>query len=257
MKAIWSGVLSLGLLNIPIKLYSAQQARSVSFTLICSRCGSKIEYKRWCPKCKREVPWDEVLKGYQIGKGKYVTFKKEELERLVVAAAKQIQIVEFVDPVEIDPIFFDKSYYVVPEAGGEQAFVLFREALAVANRWAVGKAVLRGKEHIVVLRAYQGLLLLTTLYYEDEIKPTTELEIPRLKVDEKQLKLARQLIKQFEKPFKISEFKNKYKKFIEQLVKAKLEGKKIKAPQIEEVPDLMKALEESLEVAKVRKKKSK
>jgi len=254
-KAIWKGAISFGLVNIPVKLYSAAEPKLISFRLLCGKCGSPLEYKRWCPKCKREVPWDEVLHGFEYKKGKYVKFSKAELAKLPLPRSKNIQIIEFVDAGELDPLFFDKNYYVVPGEGAEHAYWLLKEALGLTNKVAVGKVTMRNKDYLVVLRAYKNLLLLTTLFYQDEIRPPEFPELTaKVKIPKSELKLATELIRKLSAHFDLSEFKNQYKELMLQLIEAKIAGKVIKpVPAKKPAKDLMAALKASIKAAPKKK----
>ncbi|MEM2873907.1 MAG: Ku protein [Candidatus Nanoarchaeia archaeon] len=255
-KAIWRGNIAFGLIVLPIKLYSATEPKLVSFHLLCPKCKSRLQYKRWCAKCKAEVSWDSVLHGFEYVKGKYVTFNREELHRLPIPQSKNIEIIEFVDSAEIDPLFYDKNYFIVPEKGAEKAFSLLKEALQLANIVAVGKVVMRDRDYLVVLRGYKNTLLLTTLFYSDEIrKPEFFAELTALpKASKQELKLAAELIAKLTKHFNLSEFKNKYKEILRSFIEAKLEGKKVEIPTAKPTKDLMVALEASLKMAKAKAK---
>ncbi len=258
-KAVWKGSISFGLVNIPVKVYSAISGKGVSFTMLCSRCGTPIKYKRWCPKCEREVPWNEIEKGVKVSKGKYVTIKKSELERLKLKTTKTIEIVEFVDISQIDPILYQTSYYVVPEETGVKAYSLFVEALRVSGKVAIGKVVMKNKEYIVALRPYKKGIVMHVLHYLGEVRDIEDLEELRglVTIREEELKLARALIEQLTtKELKLETFKDSYAEAIKKLVKAKLEGKKIEVEREEEAElakSLMEALKASVESAKKKK----
>ena len=257
-KAIWKGAISFGLVNIPVKLYSAAEPKLISFRLLCGKCGSPLEYKRWCPRCKKEVAWDDVLHGFEYRKGKYVKFSKTELAKLPLPRSKNIEIIEFVDMSELDPLFFDKNYYVLPEKDSGHAFWLFAEALQLTNKVAIGKVTMRNKDYLVVLRAYKNLLLLTTLFYQDEIRPPEFPELEeKVKVSKSELKLATELIRKLTKHFDLSKFKNQYKELMLQLIEAKISGKKIKltVPKTTKTKELMTALAASVKAVKKKKKK--
>ncbi len=154
MKAIWKGSISFGLVNIPIKIYKATESKTLSFKTL-DKEGHPIEYKRWCPICNREVDWKEIKKGFKVSKDKYVILEKEDFEKVKLRTTRTLEIEEFVDAEQIDPILIEKSYYIVPEETGVKAYSLFVEALRVANKIAIGKVVIRNKEYLVVIRAYK------------------------------------------------------------------------------------------------------
>ncbi|MCD6371437.1 MAG: Ku protein, partial [Candidatus Aenigmarchaeota archaeon] len=168
-KAIWKGMITFGLVTFPVKMYTAATDRVIEFKTL-DKEGHPIKMKRWCPICNREVSWDEVKKGYPIGRDKYIIIEKSDLERIKLKTEKTIEIVEFVDYAEIDPIYIQKNYYLVPDKGGERAFSLFVEALRLTNKVAIGKVVLRNKEYLIAIRAYKKGLVLHILHYIDEIK---------------------------------------------------------------------------------------
>jgi len=259
MKAIWKGSISFGLVNIPIKVYKATESRIISFNNLHKECGTPLVYKRWCPKCNKEVAYEDIEKGYKLTKEKYVIIKKEDLEKLKLKTTKAIEIQEFVDASQIDPIFIEKSYYVVPEETGIKAYSLFVEALRVANKVAIGKVVMRNKEYLVALRAYKKGIVMHILHYLGEVKDIGELsELKHLvTVKEEELRLAQALIAKLTEPeFDVSKFKDSYTEALMKLIKAKAEGKeiKIKEERIEEAKELMEALKASVEKIKKKKK---
>jgi DNA end-binding protein Ku len=258
-RAIWSGSISFGLVNIPIKIYSATQPRQIDLHTVCSKCGTKLEYKRWCPTCQREVPWNEIDRGYKISKDKWVIIKKSDLEKIKIPTTKTIEIKEFVDVSQIDPVFFEKSYYVVPEETGIKAYSLFVEALKLTNKAAIGKVVMRNKEYVVALRHFKKGILMHVLFYLGEVRKIEELsELKNLVVVRKEeLELARMLIQKLtESELNISKFKDSYTEALMELIKAKAEGKtiEIKEEKKEEAKELMEALKASVEAMKKKKK---
>ncbi len=259
MRASWKGTISFGLVTIPIKVYSAQRDRSVSFTLLHKDCMTPIKYKKWCPKCNREVSSDEIVKGYEIAKGEYVVLTDEDLEKIPLKTVKSVQILGFVRKEEVDnPLLFRKVYYIVPDKGGEKAYTLLREALKAEGRVAVAKVAIRGKEYLALVYPLNRILGLVLLYYADEIVPEEELPaFAEGEVTPEELELARELIRMLEKPFVHEEYKDEYREALEKLIKQKLEGKEIVIPETkpEEVKELVEALKAT--VAEIRKKKRK
>lgn len=259
MRAIWNGSISFGLVNIPCKVYAATQPKEVQFHNLCSTCLTPLRHRRWCPKCEREVSWTEVKKGYRIAKDQWVVLEKEDLAKLRLHTTKTIDIIQFVDIGQIDPIYFQKSYYLAPEETGLKAYSLLVEALRIAGKVAIGKVVLRNKEFIVCLRPYRKGLTMHLLHYVGEVKPIEQLEeLKRLVVvSEEELKLAQTLIQGLTKPeFKLEEFKDRYAEAVRELVKAKVEGHEYEAKPEEvaaEAKSLMEALKASLEVVKKKK----
>ncbi len=260
-KAIWKGSISFGLVNIPVKLYTATEEKAIQFHNVHSVCGTPLQQKRWCPTCQKEVPWDEVAKGFKISKDKWVIITQEELESLKPSSTKTIDIIQFVDISQVDPIYYQKAYYVVPDEQGVKAFSLFVEALRLANKAAVAKLVMRNKQYLVLIRPYKKGLVMHVLYYAPEIRDINELaELKNLVVVTKEeLELARALIQKLTVPeFKIEDFKDEYTEKLKQLIESKAEGKEIKVEQEkpeERVKDLMEALKASIEVVDKKKKK--
>jgi DNA end-binding protein Ku len=261
-RAIWTGSISFGLVNIPIRVYSATESRVISFNNLHKECGTPLVYKRWCPKCEKEVAYEDIEKGYKITKEKYVVIKKEDLEKLRLKTTKAIEIQEFVDASQIDPIFLEKSYYIVPEETGIKAYSLFVEALRIANKVAIGKVVMRNKEYLVALRAFKKGLVMHILHYIGEVKNIEELsELKNLvTVKEEELKLAQALISKLtEQEFDVSKFKDTYTEELMKLIKAKAEGKEveIKEEKVPETKELVEALKASIESVKKKKVEAK
>ncbi|MCS7105892.1 MAG: Ku protein [Candidatus Aenigmarchaeota archaeon] len=262
VRAIFSGSISFGLVNIPIKIYPATESRVISFNNLHKECGTPLVYKRWCPKCEKEVAYEDIEKGYKITKEKYVIIKKEDLEKLRLKTTKAIEIQEFVDASQIDPIFLEKSYYVVPEETGIKAYSLFVEALRIANKVAIGKVVMRNKEYLVAIRAFKKGLVMHILHYLGEIKDIEELsELKSLvTVREEELRLAQALISKLtESEFDASKFKDNYTEELMKLIKARAEGKEIevKEEKVPETKELVEALKASIESTKKRKEEKK
>ncbi|OYT42000.1 MAG: Ku protein [Candidatus Aenigmarchaeota archaeon ex4484_224] len=258
-RAIWSGSISFGLVTIPIKVYPAIKQKEIKFNLV-DKEGHPIKYKYWCEEENREVPKDEVRKAFKISKDKYIIIEKNDLEKLKLKTTKTIEIIEFIDISQIDPIFYETAYYLAPSQGGEKAYFLFAEALRLSNKAAIAKVVMRNKEYLVAIRAYKKGLVMHILHYIDEIRDIEE--IPELKtlipLKEEELKLAQALIEKLtEKEVDLSKFKDTYTEALKKLIKAKIEGKEFKIEEekpAEEAKSLMKALEESIEIAKKKKK---
>lgn len=252
-RAIWKGSISFGLVNIPVKLYTAVKDRALELHYLHSKCHTKLEYKKWCPKCKREVEWNEVEEGYKIGR-KFIPIKKEELKKLKLKTAKIIEILGFTDASQIDTLYFRKAYYVVPQDGGERAYYLFRQVLELTGKVAIGRVIIRNRERIVVIKPYRHALVLITLAYKDEIVPIENLKelesVARLR--EQELKLARALIEKLSFDFDISKFKDRYVENLTKLIKGKLKIVEEKEKK-EEPKDILEALKLSIKVAKKAK----
>ncbi len=248
MKSIWKGYISFGLVNIPIEAYPIVTPKLISFREMHKECGSPLEHKRWCPKCNREVKWDEVSKGFEIEKGKYVMLSKEDLEAAKLRTVKNIEILYFVDKSEIDPIYLKKPYFIVPSQGGEKAYSLFKQALQHTNKSAIAKAIIRDKEYYVLIYPYKTGILMYLLYYPYEIKDINNFSVPSEKISKEELKLAILLIEKLSSNFDVSKFKNEYLENLKQIIKSKLSGKSIavQKEKVKKSKELLEALKESV-----------
>jgi DNA end-binding protein Ku len=260
MHAIFSGAITFGLITIPIKIYAATEEKEIKFHNLCPDCLTPLTYKRWCPKCDREVKWQEIKKGFKLSKERWVVLEKEELEKIKLPSTKYVEIIQFVDLAQIDPIFFEKSYYIVPEEMGAKAYSLFVEALRLTNRAAIGRVVIRNKEYLVALRAFKKGLVMHVLYYLGEIREIEKLkELENLVVVSKEeLELAKTLIEKLSaEEFDLEKFKDRYAEALKEMIKAKIEGKpyEVKAEEkVEEAKNLLEALKASVENADKKKK---
>ena len=246
------------MVNIPVRLYPATKDRAVSFTMIHRECQAPLKYKRWCPKCGREAGWDEIDRGFEITKGKIIVLKQEELEGLRLKSTKTIEIQRFVDLMGVDSIYFAAHYYLAPEEGGEKAYSLLRDALAITNRAGVGKVAIHNKEHVVVIRPYRRGLLASVLHYADEVLSMEKIdELQKLPaVGERERELAIALVESMKGEFKPEEYFDTYRQAVVELIRQKAEG--IAAPaakpvEVEATVDLMKALEASVRAVKKEK----
>ncbi len=261
MRALFTGTITFGLVSIPIKMYSATEEKEIKFHNLCPHCLSPLKNKRWCPTCEKEVSWQEVKKGFKVSKEKWVVLEKEELERIKLPSTRTIEILQFVDISQIDPIFFEKSYYLVPQEGGAKAYSLFVEALRLSNKAAIGRVVLRNKEYIVAIRPFKKGLVMHILYYAGEIRDIEKLkELQHLVVVSKEeLELAKLLIsKMTTEEFDVTKFRDRYTEALKELIKAKVEGREFEMKQEEkavEAKSLMEALRASVEEIEKKKKK--
>jgi DNA end-binding protein Ku len=259
-KAIWKGSISFGLVNIPIQVFSATQNEDyTSFNQLCEK-GHKIKYKKWCPVEEREVPWSEIKKGYEITKNNYVAIEKEDLERIKLKTTNTIEIKEFIESEDFDPIFIEKNYYIGPDPGKKKsettvkAYSLFVKILNETKKIAIGKVVLRDKEHLVALRAYQRGLVMHQLKYLDEIKPMDEINglDSSQRIDSKELSLGKTLVENLTtEKFDPGQYSDAYAKELEKLIEAKSKGQKVTVKEEEkpeETTDIIEALKASLKV---------
>ncbi len=250
-RAIWSGAVTFGLVNIPVKLFTATQRRDVAFRSLHAECGTPLKRPYYCPTCEEQVPYQEIRKGYEYTKGKYVVLTEEDFERVPLESSKALEVVGFVEREEVDPLLHDSSYYLAPAESAVKAFELLRQALELTNKVAVAQASIWKKEQVVTVRPREGVLVLSTLYYEDEVRqpPDVPLEKP-VEVSEPELDLAVDLVKAQTIPFDIGQFQDRYREALLQLIEAKVEGKEVEVPtaaERESPEDLMTALKASLE----------
>ena len=253
-RAIWSGAISFGLVNVPVKLYSATSPKTVRFHQIASKTGTRIRQQRVDPSTGEEVPYDEIVKGYEIGPDRYVLISSEELETLDPKATRTIDIEEFVDLDDIDPIYYDHSYYLAPAAGGAKAYRLLLDAMREASKVGIGRLVLRTKQQLCALRPGDEVLTLSTMLFGDEVVAPDRLDeldaVEEAEASDRELRMAEQLIESLSAEFEPSKFHDDYRERVIELIERKAAGEEIAVqPQVEEpaaAPDLMAALEASL-----------
>lgn len=263
-RALWKGSISFGLVNIPIQVFSATQKEEyTSFNQLCDK-GHKIKYKKWCPVEEREVQWSEIKKGYEISKDTYVILEKEDLEKIKLKTTNAIELKEFIESEQFDPIFIEKNYYVGPETGkkkkkneasSNKAYSLLVKILNETNKVAVGKVVLKDREHVVALRAYQRGLVMHQLKYLDEIRPMDEIgPLNGLQqVDSKEVSLGKTLVENLTTDkFDLGQYSDSYAKELENLIEAKSKGQKVsikeEQEEVVETADILEALKASLKV---------
>lgn len=259
MRTLWKGAITFGLITIPVKLYSAVQEKGLKMNMLHAEDGGRIKFKRECSKCGKEVTWDDIVKGYEYSKEHYVTFTDDELEALEVDSIHAIDVVAFVPLEEIDPIYFNKTYYVAPEPSGLKAYKLLAEALEAEGQVGLAKVALREKEHLATIRLKDGIFVLETMHWPDEIRPAEFEELDKkIDVRDAEVKMARQLVQQLSSEFDPGEFKDEYRAALEKLVEQKVAGEQVTvaaAPTEEptKVVDLMEALRASVAEAKKNK----
>ena len=263
-RSIWKGVMSFGMVAIPVRLYLATESSSkVSFNLLCPEHRSRIKNKRWCVEGDHEVALVDVVRGYEYEKGSYVELTDEDLEKLPLRSSKAIDITGFIKDDELPgALYYQSAYYLEPEKSAEKPYALLNKTLAKTGRVAIAKFALRDRERLVSVRALDGALLMNTLHWPDEIRSTEDLGVPEdVKVSPAELKMAENLVGMMATAFEPSEYKDEYKQAVLQLVEAKVQKKEIIAapePETETtVVDLMSALKASVEKAKKGEAKTK
>lgn len=251
MRSIWNGMISFGLVNIPVGMYPATRDNQVSFNLLHEKDGGRIHNQRVCKKCGETVEYEELIKGYEYEKGHYVTLSDEELRKVQPDANETITILDFVDLEDIDPIYFDRPYYLIPSKKSDKVYVLLREALKQSKKVGVAKFVLRTKEYLAAVRASGNALVLDTMHFRDEIRDKEEMPSSDVEVGKRELDMAVQLIDAMAAEFDPEKYHDSYSEALMQVVEKKLEGKKITAPTHKKEPtnvlDLMSRLKASLE----------
>jgi DNA end-binding protein Ku len=263
-RAIWSGSISFGLLNVPVKLYSAVARRGILLREIRESDGARIRHRRVAEGTDEEVPYEKIQKAFEITAGNYVPISKDEIAALSPKKSRAIEVQDFVDIAEIDPIYFDSPYYLGPAEGAEKAYSLLASAMEGSGKVAIARFVFRNKEHLAALRTDGGVLTLTTMRFADEVVPPAELEdvLPAEppKVAKKEIEMAEQLIDSLTSKFEPTAYRDEYREELMALIERKAEGKEIVTPEAAEpeatkAPDLMAALEQS--IAAVQGKRAK
>jgi DNA end-binding protein Ku len=258
-RAIWSGTISFGLLNVPVRLYSAVARRSIALREIRESDSARIKHRRVAEGTDEEVPYENIVKAYELSPGQYVPLSKDEMAALAPEKSRAIDVQDFVDIEEIDPMYFDSPYYLGPADGAEKAYSLLAAAMESSGKAAISRFVFRNKEHLAAIRASDGVLTLTTMRFHDEVVPPSDLDdaLPEKapKVAKREREMAEQLIDSLSTEFKPGEYRDEYREQLLGLIERKAEGKEIVAPEAEEpkatkAPDLMAALEESIAAVK-------
>ncbi|SDM51087.1 Ku protein [Sediminibacillus halophilus] len=257
MHTMWKGTISFGLVNIPVKLHAATENKDVKLRQLHKECQSPIKYQKVCPVCEREVESEEIVKAFEYAKNKFVVLTDEEMAELQEEHTdKAVEIVDFVQLEEIDPIYFEKSYYLSPNEGGGKAYTLLRQALADSGKIGVAKMVIRSKEQLAAIRVYENTLVVETIHYPDEVRDVKEVpNVPEdAKADPKELDTAKMLIDQLTSEFDPEKYKDNYRTALLDLIEEKKNADETATAQDKPVPDnvhnLMEALEASLDRAK-------
>ena len=255
-RPIWSGAISFGLVNVPVKVFSATSSKDVRFHQLDGKSKSRIKQKRVSIATGEEVPYEDLIKAYEIAPDNYVTVTPEELEALDPKASKTIDIEDFVDLDQIDPVYYERPYYLVPDKGGQKAYALLRNAMRETNKVGIARVVLRTKQYLAAIRPLDDALVMETMLFADEVNPLDELDLPGPDVDvtEREEKMARSLIDSLTTDFEPSKYRDEYRERVLQLIEQKASGQEIvvedAAEEAPRVVDLMAALEASLAAVK-------
>ncbi len=254
-RAIWKGSISFGLVNIPIALYPATRREELKFRLLRKTDLSPVNYKRVAEKDGKEVPWDQIVKGYEYEKGKYVVLQDEDFQRVDIEATQTVDIQDFVELDEIDPIFFYKPYYLEPQKGGDKAYALLRDALKDSKKVGVAKVVIKTREYLAGVKPEDGALVLELMHFADELADTNKLHIPKkVEVGKREMTMAKSLIDSMSSKWNPEKYKDDYREALMEVIEEKVEagGKEIeekprKTPKPTKVIDLVSVLQKSLE----------
>jgi DNA end-binding protein Ku len=261
VRSTWKGFLRVSLVNIPVKVFPAtESAAAISFNQLHAECQTRIQQKRWCPHCEREVPNSELVKGYEFEKGRYVIVTDEDMQKVRVESTRVINLSQFTDDTAIDPIYVDRAYYLAPDGPmAADAFAVMREGMV--GKAGVGKVALYGREYLVAIKPQKKGLVMYTLHHDAEIRSIDEIEelnsVPT-KVKPEEMKLAKQVISTFDAELDLKEYKDEYREGLRKIIDAKITGEEVVAPEVAEPPrvvDLMDALRRSLDSVSKEKKK--
>lgn len=257
MRPIWKGSISFGLVNIPVSLYLAAKSERVSFKMLHAPDQGRIHYKRVCEVDGQEVPWEEIVKGYEYARGQYVEITDEDLESIDIGLARTVDIVQFVDQAEIDPVFYDKPYFLEPTKGAERAYALLREALVRSGKVGIARVVFREREYLAAVRPRGEALAMDTMRFASELRDQGELHLPggaATDLPEKQIDLALMLVEQLSAPWDATAYEDRYQEAVQRMIERKLEGLPLPAAApaapTGEVIDLAEILRRSLEQAR-------
>ena len=272
MRPIWNGAISFGLVNIPIGVYSATHSERITFNFLHKEDLGRIHNVRVCDVCGKQVPYEDLVRGYEYEKGEYVALEEEDFDKIAIESSKTINVMEFVDQDEIDPMFFDTPYYLAPGKNADHVYALFREALKESGKVGIAKVAFREREHLAAVKAHDNALMLDTMFFADEIAKPSELDLPRTaKISEKERKLAEKLIEEMSGKFKPEKYEDTYREALLEMIEAKVKGKHGKTKRVASkkattnVVDIMSKLKASLKasgtrtgtVAKSKKKRAK
>jgi DNA end-binding protein Ku len=264
MRAIWKGSISFGLVNIPIALYPATRKEELTFRLLRKSDFSPVNYKRVAEKDGKEVPWGEIVKGYEYEKGKYVVLKEEDFQRVDLEATQTVDIQDFVHADDIDPIFFYKPYYLEPQKGGDKAYALLRDALKESDKVGIAKVIIKTRQYLAGVKPEDGALLLELMHFADELADTEKLHLPKkVEVGKREMNMAKSLIESMSAKWDPKKYHDEYREALMEVIEEKVEagGKEIEEKpkpkkQPTKVIDLVKILQQSLAETKSAKKRS-
>lgn len=255
MHTMWKGAISFGLVNIPIKLFAATENKDIKMRYLHEKCHSPVQYEKICPVCEETVDTKEIVKGYEYEPGKFVVVEKEELDELAGISDKSIEIIDFIKLEEIDPIFYNRSYFIGPGENGTKSFALLKKAMEDTGKIGLAKFTLRSKEHLAAVRVYKNGLVLETIFYPDEVRNVDHVPglTDEVSLNDKELEMAKQLIEQLTAPFEPEKYEDEYREAVLELINSKISGDEVKVAKEKpktNVVDLMEALQASINESK-------
>lgn len=255
MRPLWKGSISFGLVNIPVRLFAGTERKGISFRTLHDKCHTPLQYKKFCPNCEREVEYEEIVKGYEYEKDRFVIIMDEDLERIPDETGKTIDIVDFVELSEIDPVFYDRSYYLAPGETGEKAYTLLQSAMNDSGKIAIARLVIRSKQTLATVRGFSDILILETMFYPDEVRNITELPSwnRKIKINDNEMKMARELIENLTSPFEPEKYTDEYREALLEIIRGKIAGEEVtivEAPGRGRVVDLVEALKASVDATR-------
>lgn len=260
MRTLWKGAVSFGLVNIPIKMYVATEKKDIKFSYLHKECMSPVHYQKFCAQCQREISHEEIVRGYEYQKGNYVLLNEEDLERIPLENTKTVDILDFVELNQVDPIYFDKTYYLEPAEGGEKAYTLLIEAMTATSKAAIAKVLIRTKQSLAALRVKDKVLIMETIFYPDEIRSPASLNLgfDKAKLHDNEIKMAISLIENLSTNFDPAKYEDEYRKALWEIIQARIVGKEVVNPEpVNEkgnVVDLMEALKASVKLTEENRK---
>jgi DNA end-binding protein Ku len=263
MRAIWKGAISFGLVNIPVALYPATRAEELKFRLLRASDQSPVNYKRVAEADGKEVPWDQIVKGYEYEKGKFIVLKDEDFQRVDIEATQTVDITSFVKLEEVNPIYFHKPYYMEPQKGGDKAYVLLREALKASGKIAIAKVVIKTRQHLAAVKPQEKGLMLELMHFASELIDVEEFKLPAAATTgKKELQMARALVDSMSEEWKPEDYVDEYREALEKVIEEKVEHggtaapKAVRKPRATNVIDLVSVLQKSLDRGGSKKKKT-